>query len=377
MVTPSEGVLRSEGSTHSRGKACTHAEHRRQSPPHPPDSEFARKSVAEALVIDREASSNLRRSERLERRMWRVVSRSPFESLWNLRGVSARVVAVRTWKALLADRVFAHAAELGFYFIFAIFPALFCASSTLGLVAKSAHRIYDQILNYLALVVPAEALKTVLFTFNQTTAAASSGKVTLGSVATIWTASVGISAIRDALNAIYKIKDSRSYVVTQIYAVWLTFLLGVVITIGLAALFAGNFAAVLAHSYFHARALGIAAALIAHILAWTIAAIMLTLSTAIVYYWAPGWETRRWQWLTPGGAAAILGWLIASLGLRIYLVLFNRFSVVYGSLGAVIILLTWLYICGFMLLLGAEINKEIEVAAVRKRAEEDVSSTGA
>lgn len=319
----------------------------------------------------------MRRAERLEGRVWRVVSRSPFESLWNLQGVSARVVAVRAWKALLADRVFGHAAELGFYFIFAVFPALFCASSALGLVAKSAHQIYDRILNYLALVVPAEALKTVLFTFNQTTAASSSGKVTFGSIATIWTASVGISAIHDALNAIYKIKDSRSYIVTQIYAVSLTFALVLVVSVGLAALFAGNFAAALAHGYFHSRVPGIAAALIAHFLAWTIAAVMLTLSIAIIYCWAPGWETRRWQWLTPGGAAAILGWLIASVGLRIYLVVFNRFSFVYGSLGAVIVLLTWFYICGFMLLVGAEINKEIEVAAVRKHAAEDVPSTGA
>lgn len=319
----------------------------------------------------------MRRRDGLNWRIWRAVSRSPFESLWNLQGVPARTVAIRTWKALLADRVFGHAAELGFYFIFAVFPALFCASSVLGLVAKSAHQIYDEVLNYLALVVPAQALRTVLFTFNQTTAAATSGKVTLGSVATIWAASVGISAIHDALNAIYKIEDSRSYIVTQLYAVWLTFLLVLVVSIGLAALFAGNFAATLAHGYFHGPALGTAAAVIARLLAWTIAAVMLSLSVAVIYYWAPGWETRRWHWLTPGGTAAILGGLVASLGLRVYLVYFNHFSVVYGSLGAVIILLTWFYICGLMLLVGAEINKEIEVAAIQKRLGDDVPSTGA
>lgn len=244
-------------------------------------------------------------------------------------------------------------------------------------MAKSAHQIYDQILNYLALVVPAQALKTVLFTFNQTTAAATSGKITLGSVGTIWAASVGISAIHDALNAIYKIEDSRSYIVTQLYAVWLTFLLVLVVSIGLAALFAGNFAATLAQGYFHGPALAAAAGVIARLLAWTIAAVMVSLSVAIIYYWAPGWETRRWHWLTPGGSAAIIGGLMASLGFRFYIFFFNRFSVVYGSLGAVIILLTWFYICGLMLLVGAEINKVIEVAALHKRVSEDVSSTGA
>lgn len=305
------------------------------------------------------------------------MSRSPFESLWNLQGVPVRVVAIRTWKALVADRVFGHAAELGFYFLFAVFPTLFCASSILGLVARSAHQIYDKILTYLALVVPAQALKTVLFTFNQTTASATSGKVTLGSIGAIWAASVGISAVHDVLNAIYKIPGSRSYIVSQLYAMWLTFLLTVIVTVGLAALFAGNFSATLAVSYFHASVPGSIAAVVFRLLAWTIAAAMLTLSFAVIYYWAPDWETRRWHWLTPGGTAGIIGWLIASLGLRLYLAYFNHFSAVYGSLGAVIILLTWFYICGLMLLVGAEINKEIELAAAQKRLANDIPSPGA
>ena len=84
---------------------------------------------------------------------------------------------------------------------------------------------------------------------------------------------------------------------------------------------------------------------------------------AVIYYWAPDVKTLRWYWLTPGSALGILGWLIASLGLRIYLHFFNSYSKTYGSLGAVIILLTWFYITGLMLLVGAEINSEIELAA--------------
>jgi membrane protein len=87
----------------------------------------------------------------------------------------------------------------------------------------------------------------------------------------------------------------------------------------------------------------------------------------VIYYWAPDLKTRRWHWLTPGGAVGIAGWLLASLGLRAYLHFFDNFSVTYGSLGAVIVLLTWFYITGFMLLLGAEINSEIEAAAAEKQ----------
>jgi membrane protein len=87
----------------------------------------------------------------------------------------------------------------------------------------------------------------------------------------------------------------------------------------------------------------------------------------VIYYWAPDVKCRCWRWITPGGTIGILGWLGASIGLRIYLHYFNNYSVTYGSLGAVIILLTWFYITGLMLLLGAEINSEIEAAAAESR----------
>jgi membrane protein len=78
-------------------------------------------------------------------------------------------------------------------------------------------------------------------------------------------------------------------------------------------------------------------------------------------------KRSHWHWLTPGAAIGIVGWLITSIGLRLYVHFFNNYSVTYGSLGAVIILLTWFYLTGLMLLLGAEINSEIEAAAAAKR----------
>jgi len=110
-----------------------------------------------------------------------------------------------------------------------------------------------------------------------------------------------------------------------------------------------------------------AATVAARVLGWIMAAALLDLSFAVIYYWAPDSKKRRWHWLTPGGALGLLGWLLASLGLRVYLHYFNTYSVTYGSLGAVIILLTWFYITGLMLLLGAEINSEIEAASAEMR----------
>jgi membrane protein len=87
---------------------------------------------------------------------------------------------------------------------------------------------------------------------------------------------------------------------------------------------------------------------------------------AIIYYWAPDVEQRKWRWLTPGAAIGMVGWAVASIGLRVYLHFFNSYTRTYGSLGAVIILLTWFYLSGLMLLLGGEVNSEIEAAATER-----------
>ena len=106
------------------------------------------------------------------------------------------------------------------------------------------------------------------------------------------------------------------------------------------------------------------------LLGWTIATALLALAFAVIYYWAPDLKTRCWHWLTPGGAIGIVAWLLASLGLRIYLHYYNSYSVTYGSLGAAMILLMWLYITGFSFLIGGEINAQIEhAAAVRGHPE--------
>jgi membrane protein len=125
----------------------------------------------------------------------------------------------------------------------------------------------------------------------------------------------------------------------------------------------GDVAAALAYRFIPFHMLALTAAIATRLVAWVMATVLLALTFAVIYYWAPDLRIRRWHWLSPGCAVGILGWLIASLGLRVYIHFFNNFSFTYGSLGAVIILLTWFYITGLMLLLGAEINSEIEAVA--------------
>lgn len=307
-----------------------------------------------------------RRASRPQK-VWDYVSRSPLGSLWNLDGVSPRVIAKNTWQSLFADNLLGRSAELGFYFLFALFPTLLTACSILGLAARSASRIYDSLLLYLSIVVPSSALGTVVATFNQTAASATSGKVTFGLVAAIWSASVGFSAIQDSLNTVYRVKEERPYWKARLSAIGVTVLLSMLVTLILASLLCGDFFAHLAKYHIHHRYLGDAATILSRLVAWFVAIALLSLLFAMIYYFGPDVKSKRWHWLTPGSAIGILGWILASLGFRVYVHFFNTYSASYGSLGAVIILLTWFYISGLMLLLGGEINSEIEAAVKEKR----------
>jgi membrane protein len=302
-----------------------------------------------------------------QRRVWAAVSSSPLHSMWDLQGVPVRVILHRTARAFLDDNLLGRAAELGFYFLFALFPTLVSASAMLGLAARSASRIYAHLLAYLALVIPQSAMGIVLQTFYQTTAASSSGKITFGLAAALWSASVGFSAIQDTLNMVYKVQETRPYWKARLSAIGVTLLLSLLVTLLLASMLGGDFFAAIARHRIHQPMLALLVAAAIRVAGWTVATAILVVIFAAIYYFAPDVKRSRWRWLSPGAALGIVTWLLASFGLRIYLHFFNNYSVTYGSLGAVIILLMWFYITGLMLLLGAELNSEIEAAATEKR----------
>jgi membrane protein len=303
-------------------------------------------------------------------RVWDFVSQSPLRSLWDLQGTPFLVIARRTVHALIEDNLLSRAAELGFYFLFALFPMLVFASAILGLVAKSASEMYLRLLDYLAVVVPREAFAMVVDTFNQTTAQSTPGKLTFGLAAAIWSASVGFSAIQDTLNTVYKVRETRPYWKARGQAMLVTVPLTVIVTLTLFCLFAGTWFSHTVRDYIPNPRAGLVYGILIHIFFDIATLASLTLLFDIIYYFAPDVQHKRWRWLTPGAAIGIICWFLASIALRIYLHYFNSYSITYGSLGAVIILLTWFYITGLMLLLGAEINSEIEAAAAERRLKE-------
>jgi membrane protein len=306
----------------------------------------------------------------MAQRVWDYVSRSELGSLWNCEGTPVKVVLKRTAKAIIEDDLLSRAAELGFYFIFALFPMLICASSVLGLAARSASAFYDRLLHYLAVVVPPSAYKLVIDTFNQTAQASTRGKITFGLVVALWSASIGFAAIQDTMNLVYKVRETRPYWKARGIAVLVTIWLAVIATLDLAVMLGGDALAKYARSHIWHHTLRIIAAGVVHAVTWVAAIALLMLIFSTIYYYAPNLSTKCWHWLTPGAAVGIFTWALASLGFRVYLHFFNSYSVTYGSLGAVVVLLMWFYITGLTLLAGAEINSEIQAAVAEKRLKE-------
>lgn len=296
-------------------------------------------------------------------RIWDHVAKTPLHSLWDFQGTPVWTIVKRTAHSFTEDNLLSRAAELGYYFLFALFPTLVCASALLGLVARSTTNLYGSLLNYMALVVPHEALGLVMETFNQTTAHSSGGKLTFGLAAALWSASVGFVAIQDTLNIVYKAKETRPFWKVRGLAILVTVLLAFIVTLTLACLLAGTFGSHYLRSHVGNAQIGWGLGVATHVVFDVIAFGLLILLFAIIYYFAPNVQNKKWRWLTPGGAIGIGCWIAASVALRVYLHYFNSYSLTYGSLGAVIILLTWFYVTGLMLLLGAEINSEIEAAA--------------
>src|ERR1700761_2409256 len=171
----------------------------------------------------------------MAQRVWDHVSHSPVHNLWDFQGTSFKVVMQRTFKSFIDDNLVSRAAELGYYFLFALFPTLVFASSIMGLAAKSASAVYNSMLEYLAIVIPQSAYQIVISTFNQTTQASSGGKIAFGLAAALWSASVGFGAIQDTANIVYKVKETRPFWKVKMEAMLVTLLLSLVVvtTLGL------------------------------------------------------------------------------------------------------------------------------------------------
>lgn len=283
-------------------------------------------------------------------------------SPWKFGGLTWRQLSRRTAARVYNDDVLGKAAQLSYFFIFALFPLLFFLASLLGYFAQTGTEMRDELLRYLAAVVPRKASVLIRDTVDEITAGSSGGKVSFGLLVALLTASFGMGSVISTLNSAYGVKESRPWWKAQALAVALTAGLALLIISALAlVLYGGQIGEWVAGKY----SLGGAFTLAWGVLQWPVVLAVVLLAFALIYYFSPNVKDMRWQWITPGSVVGLGLWLLASFIFRAYLSIFDTYGAAYGSLGAMMVLLLWLYLTGVAILVGGEMNAAIEDAAAR------------
>jgi len=288
------------------------------------------------------------------------VEGSSMSSMWQLGGLTWKELARRIWREILDDDVFGRAAELSFYLLLALFPLLIFLTSVIGLMMDAGNGLRSRLFAYLSQILPGSAFHLVDSTIAEVTAASGGGKIAFGILAALWAASSGMGAITEALNAAYGVKETRPWWKHRLTAVLLTVALSLVIISALVLLlYGGKITDYLALHY----GLGTLFRITWKILVWLIVLAFMLFGFALVYFFAPNVRQQKWTWITPGSVIGVALWLLVSFGFRLYLHFFDSYSKTYGSLGAVIVLMLWLYLTGAAILIGGEVNSEVENAA--------------
>jgi membrane protein len=286
-------------------------------------------------------------------------------SMFKLGGLTWKELGKRVWHEIQEDDVFGRAAQLSYYFLLALFPLLLFLTALLGYFADAGTQLRDSLIGYLGTVMPASATDLVHTTVDEISKAKGGGKLSFGILATLWAASNGMGAISESLNVAYNVKETRPWWKARLVSIALTIALAVLIISALTlVLYGGEIADKIAASFMF----GSAFTLTWKILQWPIVLLFVLLAFSLIYYFAPDLRDQDWKWVTPGSVIGIVLWLLVSFAFRAYLHFFDSYSATYGSLGAVIILMLWFYLTGAAILIGGEINSEIENAAAEAGA---------
>jgi membrane protein len=292
--------------------------------------------------------------------------------LWKFGGLTPIVVTQSAIKKLNEDELSTRSAALSYYFILALFPLLLFLVSLVGIFAGPGSELRETILSALGSLAPGSASGLVHSVVSETSKSSSELKVGAGILGALWAASAGMGAVVVSLNVVYRLTESRPWWKQKLTVVGLTVGLAVLIIFALSlVLYGGKIGGMVAATVGFDHVFKI----VWEIIQWPLSLAAMFLSFSLIYYFGP--DVRgAWRWVTPGAALGVAIWLLASFGFRIYLHFFNSYSATYGSLGAVIVLLLWLYITGLAILLGAELNWVIEdedkTRAQHEAAKQDV-----
>jgi membrane protein len=276
-------------------------------------------------------------------------------------------IPARGWFAILKrvkaevkeDNVSLLAAGVAFYAMLAIFPAIIAVVTIYGMVAEP-QQVESQIREFAkGLPSGADTLLTELLT-NVTGAADRSLSIGLvvSLLAVLWSVSSGVQGLVKGLNVVYDERETRGFIKLRGLSLLLT--LGAIVVAVVALALITVFPRVVDN-----LGLGQAGQLAASIARWVVLALLVLVALAVLYRFAPDRANPRWRWVSPGALVALVLWLLGSVGFSWYVDNFGKYNQTYGALAAVIILLLWLYLSAFAVLLGAELDAEIERQTAR------------
>jgi membrane protein len=267
-------------------------------------------------------------------------------------------VTKRTLKSFYDDQMTHHAAALTYYSLMSLFPAALMGVSLLGLLGQYP-QTYDAIIGYLRDVAPdstVAALDATLRTaFRNKGLAATT--LAIGAIVTLYGATGVLEAARRAMNVSFEVEGGRSFLQRKKTDLISSIVLGALVLLTLILVFVGG---EFAGDLFGFIGLGSTAADVWAIARWPAAALSAMLAFSWIYYVTPDVRHRGFKWVTPGAAAGVLIWLLASAGFSLYVSNLGNFNATYGSFATAIILVFWLWLTNVALLFGAELDSEIE-----------------
>ena len=271
--------------------------------------------------------------------------------------LSSKEIAKRTAREIMADDLLNLAAQQAYYFFFALFPALLTFISIASFFP--IENLVGQVVAALGHLAQPAALAIITDQITKISQSGHGGVLTFAFLLTVWSSSGAMVSIVSTLNAAYDITEGRPLWKVRLIAMALTLGMAFFILVSIALVLVGP---TLGEHVANTLHMGAAFKWTWWILEWPIVFLLVATGIGLVYYFAPDAE-QDWIWITPGSVVATGLWVVVSLGLKLYISYFNAYNETYGTLGGFIVLLTWFYLSGLAILVGAELNAEIEHAS--------------
>jgi membrane protein len=270
-------------------------------------------------------------------------------------------ILMRVYRGISDDRILANAGAVTFFALLALFPGIGALVSIYGLFSD-AGTIGKQ-LDTLSLILPGGAIEVIggeLTRLTSQPAAKLGFGFVFGLLVALWSANGGIKALFDALNTVYEENEKRSFI--RLNALSLTFTAGMILFLVVAIASIVALPAILEYlPGFVGTVLNIAR--------WPVLAVLVAVALSCIYRYGPSRDTPKWRWITWGSGFAAVAWLITSAVFSFYAANFGTFNKTYGSLGAIMGFMLWIWISGIVILLGAKLNAEMEHQTARDSTE--------